>query len=100
MIVREVVFSKTAIKKLFLLFEHLELRWSIKVRTSFEEKLHNCIKILVQMPDSFPKSEVRKNLYKCVITKQTTIFYRFNTKKIDISAVFDSRQDPKKIKKI
>lgn len=100
MIVREVVFSKTAIKKLFLLLEHLELRWSIKVRTSFEEKLDNCIKILVQMPDSFPKSEVRKNLYKCVITKQTTIFYRFNTKKIDISAVFDSRQDPKKIKKI
>ena len=96
---REVVFSKMAIKKLMLLLEYLESRWSTKVRYEFEEKLENSINNLVQMPESFPKSEFRKNHHKCVITKQTTIIYRFNSKKIDIALVFDTRQNPNKIKK-
>ena len=95
---RKVIFSPPALKRLFTLLEYLELNWSIKVRNEFEEKLDSCIKTLVQMPESAPKSEFRKNHHKCVVTKQTTIFYRFNSKKIDITLVVDTRQDPKKVK--
>lgn len=100
MIYREVIFSKTAVKKLLLLLEYLESKWSINVRKEFEQKLENSIEILIQMPESFPKSDIRKNHHKCVVTKQTTIYYRSNAKKIDISAIFDTRQHPNKIKKI
>lgn len=97
---RQVIFSKTARKKLLLLLDHLELVWSIKVRDEFEIKLENCIEILKTMPESFIKSEINTNRYKYVVTKQTTIYYRFNSKSITIISVFDTRQDPKKIKKI
>ena len=96
---RKVIFSPPALKKLFTLLEYLELNWSIKVRNEFEEKLDSCIKTLAQIPESAPKSEFRKNHHKCFVTKQTTIFYRFNSKKIDITLVVDTRQDPKNIKK-
>ena len=81
---RKVIFSPPALKRLFTLLEYLELNWSIKVRNEFEEKLNSCIKTLAQMPESAPKSEFRKNHHKCVVTKQTTIFYRFNSKKIEL----------------
>ena len=75
---RKVVFSPTALKKLFNLLDYLEINWSVKVRNEFEEKLDNTIRIISQMPESFPTTQIRKNHHKCVITKQTTIYYRFN----------------------
>ena len=96
---RKVVFSNRFRAKLFLLFEYLELEWSLKVRNEFEEKLDSSIRTLLQMPDIFPKSELKKTYRKCVITKQTSIFYDFNSKEIRIADVFDTRQDPKNIKK-
>ena len=50
------------------------------------------------MPEIFPKSDLRKSNYKCVVTKQTTIFYSFNSKEIKIADILDTRQDPKNIK--
>ena len=96
---RKVIFSPPALKRLFALLEYLELNWSIKVRNEFEEKLDSSIRTLLQMPDIFPKSELKKTYRKCVITKQTSIFYDFNSKEIRIADVFDTRQDPKNIKK-
>ena len=97
---RKVVFSPPALKRLFALLEYLELNWSIKVRNEFEEKLDSCIKTLSLMPESCPKSEGRKKHHKCVVTKQTTVFYRFDEEKIDITLIVDTRQDPKNIKKV
>ena len=96
---RRVVFSKTALKRLFILLEYLEDKWSIKVRDEFEEKLNHSIETIVLLPEIFPKSEYRKNDHKCVVSKQTIFFYRFNSKKIFIAEIIDTRQDPKNIKK-
>ncbi len=97
---RKVVFSKSSVKKLLLLLEYLETEWSVKVRNAFEDKLEKSIEILIKMPESFPKSESKKNHHKCVVTKQTTIYYRFDKTIIEIYAVFDTRQNPLKTKKI
>ena len=95
---RKVVFSKRFRTKLYLLFDYLETEWTIKVRNEFEEKLYSSINTIVQMPEIFPKSDLRKSNYKCVVTKQTTIFYSFNSKEIKIADILDTRQDPKNIK--
>jgi len=51
-------------------------------------------------PDSCPKSSEFDNLYKCVVTKQTTFYYRILEEKneIEIITVFDTRQNPDKLK--
>ena len=96
---RKVKISKTAESKLEKLFDYLLAKWSLKVKNEFIEKLDKKIKIIKNQPESFPESERKKGLRKCVITKQTTLFYRFDAKAINIIAIFDTRQNPKRLKK-
>ncbi|MBJ7882981.1 type II toxin-antitoxin system RelE/ParE family toxin [Gelidibacter salicanalis] len=96
---RKVVVSKTAEKKLDKLFEYLITEWSVKVKTDFVEKLDSSIEIIKKQPEIFPESKKAKGLKKCVITKQTTLFYRYNSKRINIVMLFDTRQNPNKLDK-
>tara|TARA_R110002124_G_scaffold286766_1_gene468624 strand:- start:55 stop:360 length:306 start_codon:yes stop_codon:yes gene_type:complete len=96
---RKVKISKTAEKKLDKLFNYLLENWSSKVKSDFIKKLDKSIDIMKVSPESFPKSEKYPGLHKCVFTKQTSVFYRFNSKTIFVVTIFDTRQDPKKLKK-
>lgn len=80
------------------LFEYLELKWNLKVKVDFVNKLHLVLKIVAKSPESFPISSKKNKFKKCVITKQNTLFYHFNEKHIVVVAVFDTRQNPKKLK--
>ncbi len=51
-------------------------------------------------PESFPKSEINSKYNKCVITKQSTIYYRYNSNQVRVLSLFDTRQSTNKIKKI
>jgi len=95
---RQIALSKTAQKKLNKLFIYLETNWSKKVKLRFITKLEQRIQIVKQKPEAFPRSEIKKGLHKCVITRQTTMFYTFDEKKIYILTIFDNRQDPDKLK--
>ncbi|TRX39423.1 type II toxin-antitoxin system RelE/ParE family toxin [Flavobacterium restrictum] len=97
---REIIFSKNAEKSLIDLLEHLELKWSIKVREKFILKLDKLIHLIQNEPEIFPKSQINKNQHRCVLSKQSTIYYRFNSKKIRILSLFDTQQNPIKINKI
>ena len=96
---REVVVSKTAERKLDKLFEYLITEWSIKIKTDFVEKFDSSIEIIKNQPELFPESKKGKGLRKCVITKQTTLFYRYNSKRINIVTIFDTRHNPYKLDK-
>jgi plasmid stabilization system protein ParE len=97
---REIIFSKNAEKNLIDLLEYLELKWSIKVRDKFISKLDKSIYLIQEEPEIFPKSQINKNQYKCVLSKQTTIYYKYNSKQIRVLSLFDTRQNPIKINKI
>jgi len=97
---RELIFSKKAEKSLIDLLEYLELKWSVKVRDKFISKLDKSIYLIQNDPEVFPKSQLNKNQYRYVLSKQTTIYYRYNSKQIRVLAFFDTRQNPTKINKI
>jgi len=96
---RKVVISKTAERKLENLFEYLIEKWSVKVKEDFIEKLDSSIEIIKNQPEIFPGSKKGKGLRKCVITKQSTLYYRYNSKRINIVTLFDTRQNPNKLTK-
>ena len=64
---------------------------------NFLTKLDLKIKQISKHPYSCPESKEFGNLFKCVVTKQTTFFYRVNEEReeIEIITVFDTRRDPK-----
>ena len=95
---REIVITPRAQKEFNSLFEYLELKWSLKVKNDFVMKLNLVLKIVDKNPESFPISSKNVKFRKCVVTKQNTLFYHYNEKHIVVVAVFDTRQNPKKLK--
>ena len=95
---RIVVFSKVAAKKLDSLLEYLDVNWSEKVKFSFIQKLDETLKQISQYPLSFEKSQIKPELHRCVVSKQTTLYYKFDSKKVYIDIIFDNRMSPDKLK--
>ena len=95
---KKVVLSPTAKAKLSILLEYLENKWSEKVKKEFIEKLDKSISRISDYPKSCSESIEIKGLFKCVVTKQTTLFYRIKPKRIEIVTLFDTRQNPEKLK--
>ena len=96
---RKVILSKRASVKLDKLLDHLENDWSEKVKLDFINKLDQTLQTLKTFPESNEKSSLKKGLYRCVVSRQTTFFYQFNTTTIKIVTFFDTRMDPGKIRK-
>ena len=97
----KVYFSELAEKKLIDLCAYLLENWSLKVKNEFLTKLNDKIDQIISHPNSCPNSEEIKGLYKCVVTKQTTFYYRVNLKneEIEIISFFDTRANPDNLKK-
>jgi plasmid stabilization system protein ParE len=97
----KVFLSELAESKLLKLTDYLIENWNLKTRDKFVEKLSNKINQIASQPKSCPQSSEFKGLYKCVVTKQTIFYYRISNElqEIEIITVFDTRQNPNKLKK-
>ncbi len=97
----KVFLSELAENKLLILSDFLLVNWNLKVRNDFIKKLTAKIGQISDQPESCPQSSEFKGLFKCVVTKQTTFYYRINLdrKEIEIITVFDTRQNPDKLEK-
>ncbi|NLP59536.1 type II toxin-antitoxin system RelE/ParE family toxin, partial [Lutibacter sp. B1] len=95
----KVFLSELAENKLLKLNDFLLENWNLKVRNDFIKKLTSKIEQISEQPESCPQSIEFKGLFKCVVTKQTTFYYRikFEREEIEIITVFDTRQDPNKL---
>lgn len=96
---RKVVLSPSAKRKLSDLFEYLENGWSERTKNDFIKKLDRSLLRIAKYPQSCPESTKIPGLFKCVVTKQTSLFYRVSSDEIEIVIVFDTRQNPKKLKR-
>lgn len=97
----KVYLSELAETKLLKLSEYLLEKWNLKTRDKFINKLTEKIKQISLQPKSCPQSSDFNGLFKCVVTKQTTFYYRINSdlNEIEIIILFDTRQHPDKLNK-
>ena len=97
----KVFLSELAESKLLKLSDYLVENWNLKVRNKFIAKLTEKINQISHQPQSCPESSEFKGLYKCVVTKQTTFYYRIIAAKdeIEIITIFDTRQHLDKLEK-
>jgi plasmid stabilization system protein ParE len=77
----KVYLSIIAETKLLKLSEYLLENWSLKSRDEFLNKFTEKINQISTQPKSCPSSNELKGLYKCVVTKQTTFYYRIQESK-------------------
>lgn len=96
---RNIEFTLRAEKSFENILSYIETKWSTKRKIDFLKKFDKSILAILLHPESFPCSEKNKMIRKCVLTRQTTFYYVFSSEKITIINVFDTRQDPNKLKK-
>jgi plasmid stabilization system protein ParE len=96
---KELIFTERSLKDIKNISEFITAKWSIRVNLMFLNKLKSNFDLLLINPEIFPPIE-QKKLSKCVVSKQTTIFYKIEKNQIIIVSVFDTRQNPLKINKI
>jgi plasmid stabilization system protein ParE len=90
----KVFLSPVAEVKIQLLLDYLEREWSLQVRKNFLLKLSKKLKQISKQPYSCIKSKEFPNLYKCIVTRQTSFFYRININEIEVITLIDNRHDP------
>ncbi|WP_339883912.1 type II toxin-antitoxin system RelE/ParE family toxin [Polaribacter vadi] len=95
----EIFFSEIAKFKFQKLTNYLLENWSLQTKNNFLKKFDLKIIQIKHYPYSCIESFENKGLYKCVVTKQTTFYYRVlkNQKEIEIITIFDTRQNPNKL---
>lgn len=96
---RKIIVSKVASEKLENLLSYLVQHWSIRAKNDFLKKLDKAVFLLKKQPEIFPVSEKEIWLRKCVITKQTTLYFEFDDNEVRILTFYDNRQNPEKLKK-
>lgn len=94
----EIVWSDEANNNLSRIIDYLETNWTDKELRKFFRKLEKTLQLISQYPQIFPVTHQHKNIHKCVLTKQTSIYYRFQNDKIFLITLFDNRQNPLKFK--
>jgi plasmid stabilization system protein ParE len=94
---RKLEFSNRSLKEIRIIVDYLNSKWSEKTSKKFLNKLKENIDLIQINPELFPISEFEE-LRKCVVSKQTTVFFIIEKNKVYIVSVFDTRQNPNKIK--
>ncbi|GGA65181.1 hypothetical protein GCM10008015_02480 [Flavobacterium palustre] len=90
---REVVITPRAKIEVENIFNYIEAKWNNEIKKKFSTKVNAAIKLIIENPELFPISNTNKKIRKVVISKQTSLFYHFNSKHIVIVSIFDTRQN-------
>lgn len=96
----KIIWSRRAYNNLGKIIRYLEENWTEKEIRSFSVELERCLKIIGINPETFPKSNLKPLLRKVVINKQNTLYYSVVGNTVKLVNIFDTRQDPNKLKKL
>jgi len=95
----DIEWTSEAERNLTAIFDYLEQRWSSREISNFAKKLESSLQHLSKHPAIFPYYDKEKNIRRCVLSQQTTIYYQevpFENR-IVIITLFDNRQNPEKL---
>ena len=93
----EVFLSALAERKLNLLLDYLTEEWGLNAKSKYLEKFKRAINQISNHPKSCQESSEGQGIYKCIVTKKSSFYYRIKNNEIEIITIFDNRQDQRKI---
>jgi plasmid stabilization system protein ParE len=94
----KIFWSEAALSDLQNIIDYLSENWTLKEIQNFAKRLDKRVDLIALNPKLFAKTSKRKNVRRSVLTKHTVIYYESNEATVTILSLFDSRQNPKKLK--
>jgi len=95
---KQIIWSPLSETDFTSILTYLQINWNDKVVQRFIEINDEILEQISINPKQFPLIHKKKKVRKCVLTKHNTIYYRERKEFIDVLRIFDSRQDPKKLR--
>jgi len=95
--ISKIIWSEEAINNLRDIIDYLENNWTEREVKKFVYKLEKLIDTIKNQPFAFPASK-KMGIRRVVLTRQATIYYEIFNDTIKIVTIFDSRQNPEKLK--
>lgn len=89
-----VVWTNRAFTDLNSIFDYLESNWSDVEIQAFARKLDRMMLTINDNPLAFPSIKMSKNIRRCVVSNQTTIYYEIKSDVITIITLFDNCSNP------
>lgn len=80
-----------------MVIEYLEENWTIKEINNFLDRTDEVVNFIAQNPKQYLYSK-KKDVYRAVVTKQISLYYRVNLNAIELLIFWDTRQNPNKLK--
>lgn len=95
---KNIIWSPSAKQDLENITDYLMSEWGSRVVSIFLHKVDSLIVQITINPKQYPLIHFQHKIRRCVISKQNTLFYRAQKNEIEIVRIFDTRQDPEKLK--
>jgi plasmid stabilization system protein ParE len=93
-----IIWTDEAYKNLQHIIDFLEKSWTEKEIRKFVRLLDKQLVLITKNPALYPYSKKSRHIHKSVLTKQITLYYRVVETDIYLVTLFDSRQNPDKLK--
>jgi plasmid stabilization system protein ParE len=93
-----IIWSPLSETDLEVILEYLAEDWNGEVAIRFLDKIEHLLEQISINPEQFPMVNTKRKVRKCVITRHNTLFYRENKEYVEVLRIFDTRQDPKRLK--
>jgi len=95
---KPIIWSPLSEKDFESILDYLQNSWDAQVAKDFMEITDKLVNHISVNPKLFPVIHKKKRIRKCVLTKHNSLFYRERKEAIDILRIYDTRQDPHKLK--
>ena len=95
---KQIMWSPLAENDFGNILEYLNQKWGEKVAYQFIEITSNLLRQIQIKPKLFPLINRKLKIRKCVLTKHNSMYYRESITQIEILRIYDTRQDPDKLK--
>lgn len=91
----EIIWAPTAKRSFVNILTFLEENWTQKEVKAFIQSSEKMFGLIREKPSLFQYSKT-SSTYRCVLSPQTSLFYRVNSEKLQIELLifWDNRQDP------
>ncbi len=97
---KRIVLTKTAIRDLKNIVQYLQVEFGDDASEKFLSRFDEVCGIISNTPFIYPLADHALNTRKGVVKKQCLIYYRVRSKSIEVVRLFDTRQNPGKLKRL
>jgi plasmid stabilization system protein ParE len=91
----KVRYSERAKNEYLKILEDLNKDFGIRVAEKVDKRIQKILAQIVINPNQFPESKERKNIRRCVLSKQTTLYYKHNNDYIEVVTFWANQKNPK-----